>query len=154
MIKADSVWQQLMDVNYDWWKANEHRSYNDMLVHAGLRGEAAILLGNFHYQVCNGGIDQWVMNGYCLSIKRLCDVLTTVGSPIADELSAKLSRLMPFLNLGAKNQGCFGDYWINKYDEDHPAYDMCEELTDWYYSVMDEFGEIVEAWLSSPNKWI
>lgn len=150
----DSVWQQLMDENYKWWQANDKRSYEDMLVHAGLRGEAAILIGNFHYQTCNGGIGQWITNGYCLVIKRLHDILTTIGNPIADDLAGKLTKLMPFLNLGAKNQGCMGDYWQTEFDEDHPAYEMCDEFDDWYYSVMDELHPVVEAWLSDHNKWL
>ena len=151
MITKDSVWQQLMDENYKWWNASKKRSYEDMLVHAGLRGEAAILIGNFNYQVCNGGVDQWICNGYCLSIKRLCDVLTTIGNPIADDLVTKLTKLMPFLNLGAKNQGCMGNYLIRENDR---VARLCDELTEWYYSVMDEFDKVVEAWLSDHNKWL
>ena len=71
------VHQAIMNVGYDWWQNTKGASMEDMILHVrekyGPVAEFAILFGKFNQQVENGGILQWIDNGYAdVSSKGNC----------------------------------------------------------------------------------
>jgi hypothetical protein len=58
--------QSLMDEVYDEWRKEENKGKGKWDVLAGFSEahQIAVAFGNFNYQVGNGGISQWIYNGY------------------------------------------------------------------------------------------
>lgn len=53
------VWQGLMDQAYAKWQADGKKwSYRQFLANLDAVERKAVILGNFNYQVCNGGLQQ------------------------------------------------------------------------------------------------
>lgn len=56
--------QEYMDKVYEYWQAHGTLTRKEVCKHFGYAYTAAVMMGNFHYQVCNGGVSQWAGNGY------------------------------------------------------------------------------------------
>ena len=58
--------QALMDEVYDAWRNDENNGKDKWEVLGGFSEahKVAVTFGNFNYQVENGGIEQWIYNGY------------------------------------------------------------------------------------------
>ena len=67
-IAAGDYWQAILDVSYDAWKKNPKWQHSEMVEAAvaafGPGVKLFIMLGNYNYQVCNGGHIQYFDNGY------------------------------------------------------------------------------------------
>ena len=58
-------WQDMMDEVYEYWNEDtKNRTRISSAKHFGSKHVIAVRLGNFNYQVDNGGTSQWVHNGY------------------------------------------------------------------------------------------
>jgi len=74
--------QKLMDEFYHFWQLEENCKLSQKVVLEKFGSElhrAAVILGNFNYQVENGGFEQWIFNGYYVFIDELIDLLM-IGS--------------------------------------------------------------------------
>lgn len=144
------AWQELMDRAYDKWQKNLGWSYRRFLLSLDTVERKAVLLGNFHYQTCNGGIQQWIDNGYASSGGK--DVLTILEE-MDTELSQRVAKIvrgvLQYVDLSADNIGFGEDYWLESWDDDNqPAcYDEVDKLTDEYYEFYEEFVPEVEQYL-------
>ena len=71
----DRDWQKLMDEVYEYWNEDiKTRNRISSAEHFGSLHLAAVRLGNFNYQVGNGGTHQWVNNHYAVEdIKPLLE---------------------------------------------------------------------------------
>ena len=56
--------QDLMDEVYDKWQKRDNKSKWEVLEGFSDAHKIAVTFGNFNYQVENGGIEQWIFNGY------------------------------------------------------------------------------------------
>ncbi len=146
-----SVWQSLMDSAYE--RQNGGVKKKDFV--ASLRGaeKAAVLLGNFNYQTENGGIAQWVSNGYVCDSDKLLGVLIDVGTESALELAKRIRRFTSvWVKSGLADLGCMGDYWdFDNDDEDRweTMQIVADEFDEFFYesSFHDRFMADVEAFL-------
>lgn len=93
-----STWQQLMDSAYDKWReqrdpetGKNEWSYAQFLHNLTVREREAVLLGNMNYQIENGGVSQWVDNGYAAESDTLLLVLKQMKSPRAKEWAEQLA---------------------------------------------------------------
>ena len=58
-------WQDMMDEVYEYWNEDtKNRTRISSAEHFGPKHVIAVRLGNFNYQVGNGGTSQWIHNGY------------------------------------------------------------------------------------------
>jgi len=74
--------QKLMDEFYHFWQLEENCKLSQEAVLEKFDSKlhkAAVILGNFNYQVENGGFEQWIFNGYYVFIDELIDLLM-IGS--------------------------------------------------------------------------
>jgi hypothetical protein len=155
MMKTDtSCWQNLMDNAYDKWgiskKTGKSWGYRQFLNNLDAVERKAVVLGNFHYQTCNGGIQQYIDNGYATGSGK--DLLT-----ILDEMDTESSRRVKRIVEGAfqhvdfdgENRGFGENYWNEDWVDDEPpaCYDEVDKLTDEYYEFYDDFVKDVEAFL-------
>ena len=75
--------QELMDVVYGIWNYSDYAGKKDRLTIAekcGSKFKAAVQLGNFNYQVGNGGMSQWVYNHY--AVEDILDIIEIISSYI------------------------------------------------------------------------
>jgi hypothetical protein len=56
--------QEYMDVVYDFWEKNPNLTRLQACDKFDTVYKVAVQMGNFNYQVCNGGVPQWAFNGY------------------------------------------------------------------------------------------
>jgi hypothetical protein len=63
---STSLTQDLMNQAYTRWEGLDGDGWKKRFGFEGITFEmmAAVLLGNFHYQTCNGGLQQYWLNGY------------------------------------------------------------------------------------------
>lgn len=113
----------------------------------------ALILSWFDYQVFNGGVTQWIDNGYAVDTGvDLLDLLVIMDTEISRELEAKLRVLYSHIDFNRKRDGSFCDYWLEELeDEDdydrHPGIKCAEELTDWYYTKAKQFQQEIEDFI-------
>lgn len=148
-------WQKLMDEAYDRWQNGEFTSHEDMCNKVDQIHRDAIYLGNLHYQVCNGGFQQWVDNGYGLNARETIEALEKVGTPNAKNTIDLIEGLEPYIDINQKNEGFFQNYWIEEFDEyDDYGYEnaehiqYCEEISDQYFEYSEELAKEIENYFT------
>lgn len=155
MMKTDtSCWQNLMDNAYDKWGINKKTGkswgYRQFLNNLDAVERKAVVLGNFHYQTCNGGLQQWVDNGYASdSGKDLLAILDEMGTENSRELAGIVRDVLKNVDMTQDNRGFGGDYWLEPWVDDEPPSWMAEvdELTDKYYEFYARWTPEVEEFL-------
>ena len=149
-----SVWQSLMDYAYEKRADNKHEFM------ASLQGveRAAVLLGNLNYQVENGGIQQFVDNGYGCYVQQLLGVLADIGTPSCLELAKRVREFTKcWMKKGSTDRGFLGDYWNIRNDNEEQWESMlvmADEFDEFFYesSFHDRFMADVEAFLTGLVK--
>jgi hypothetical protein len=151
-VKTDA-WQDLMDTAYDKWQDHREWSHRQLLMNLDAAERKAVLLGNFHYQTCNGGLQQWVENGYACSGPDLLTILEEMDTENSRRVAGIVRTVLGYVDLSQENRGCGGNYWTQEWsgpdeDEEVPAcFEEVDRLTDEYYSFYDEFVVEVEQYL-------
>jgi len=144
--KVESIHQTLMDKAYARWISNSDEivTYDDFV--DSLKGDelVAVLVGNFNYQVVNGGLEQWEGNGYSRHSKRLREVLLAMKD-LCSLAPVVLGIVEEFEDIMDTDDGLNDeDYW-DSIDEYGPNYD---ELDSRYYEVNEEFMTQCELYLA------
>ena len=135
--------QVLMNAAYDRWQKHDDWSYEHMLAHCSAHERMAVLLGNFNYQIGNGGWSQWVDNGYATSAGEVATCLELIGTEAAKTALEFLRRLEPHLGDAKVSKGFVGDgdYWAYEEEEDgdgrfgHEGYEVAESMCSPYYEI-------------------
>ena len=146
--KCDS-WQAIMDRAYDKWQGKGW-PYEQFLLNLNSVERKAVLLGNFHYQTCNGGLQQWVDNGYASGGgTELLLVLAEIGTENSAKVLKIVEGVLEHVDLSVKKGG-FGDYWLDPWVDDEPpeCYEEIERLTDEFFSFKESFESDVEKYIS------
>jgi len=107
MNNETGIHQKLMDTAYSKYGNLSTEEWYKILTESE---KEAVVLGNFNYQVCNGGVSQWIFNGYCLDIEFLISVLKKIGTENCLEIVKFLKKVLPKIDLSAKRSGCMGNY--------------------------------------------
>ncbi|MCL2392933.1 MAG: hypothetical protein FWC66_10085, partial [Oscillospiraceae bacterium] len=136
---SDNV-QALMNEFYDEWQKEENKGKSkwDVLENYSEAHQIAVAFGNFNYQVENGGLHQWIYNGYFHDdAEKLTEYLESgVG---LDERCQKILDTIYKLDQSARDTDCDRDgYYIEPDDEDSESQfigDMidCDGFDTWYY---------------------
>lgn len=147
-------WQTMMDKAYDKWgitrKSGKAWSYRQFLNNLDAVERKAVILGNFHCQTCNGGLQQWVDNGYASDSGRdLLEILDEMDTEKSREVVGIVRAVLKHVDLSQGNQGFGADYWLEPWVDDEPPSYMLEvdELTDKYYEFYDSWVPEVEEFL-------
>lgn len=70
-------------------------SYEDFLDAIDANQREAVLLGNFNYQVLNGGFEGWVGNGYGLEAKEVVSILEKIPGDTIDTVINLIEQVIP-----------------------------------------------------------
>ncbi|MCL2816417.1 MAG: antirestriction protein ArdA, partial [Oscillospiraceae bacterium] len=145
--------QDLMDEVYDEWNKEENKGKGkwDILDGFSEAHKIAVTFGNFNYQVENGGIDQWIYNGYFHDdAEKLTEFLETGAE--TDERCRKLLDSIYTLDQYAQETDCDrdGNYYDPENDGDSSFIgDVIngDEFDDWYYANCgkDDWWEMVSG---------
>jgi hypothetical protein len=139
--------QSLMNEFYNEWQKDENRGKSkwDVLSELSEAHQMAVAFGNFNYQVENGGIHQWIYNGYFHDdAEKLTEYLEN-GTEL-DERCQKILDTIYKLDQNARDTDCESDgYFIDPDDEDSEQQfigDMidCDSFDTWYYAHCDGDG--------------
>lgn len=179
--------QELMNIFYNYWQAlnaqirEQNKQESDRAEATGEEAvlvkqpsqadifcimpskvNAAVVLGNFNYQVCNGGFLQWDDNGYSSNIthlKRLFEGATKIGIENADKVLDLIERFEkikeearePVRYSGYNYQDPDDETEHDFEEESYPDYD---DLDTEYYKIdgepmmqkiLDRYNEVIEA---------
>lgn len=158
------AFDRLMSQAYDRYQANQSQFPYDPEVGYSQEGRwspkefrnqlvgmevLAIPLGNFTYQVQNGGFDQWHGNGYSTSRAEVKTALRMIGSLAAMttlELLEKFERLASDLDVDLDNQNSYA----HESDEDQwqtTENDLCKA----FYEIDDQLLDDAEAFFAKAS---
>ncbi len=106
-----SRWQALMTEACEGW--TDGTTYGAFLATLDRLPRVAVLLGTMNYQIGNGGVTQWVDNGYACHARDVLAALWLIGTPRAREWANLLSPFVrEHVNAEATARGIGGrDYW-------------------------------------------
>ena len=130
--------QDLMDEMYDKWQKSDNKSKWEVLGDFSEAHQIAVTFGNFNYQVENGGIEQWIYNGYFQDDAGKFIEFLEIGAETDDRCKTILDRVS-MLNQYAHETGC--DRYGNFYDPDDEDGEggfigeaiNCNKFDSWYY---------------------
>jgi len=142
MAMADSTdkIQALMDEVYSAWQKEENKGKGkwDVLDGFSEAHQIAVVFGNFNYQVENGGIEQWIYNGYFQDDAEKLAGFLEIGAETDTRCRTILDKVY-MLDKYAQETGCdrYGDF-RDPYDGDDEGGFIgdiinCDEFDTWYY---------------------
>ncbi|MGI6153850.1 MAG: DMP19 family protein [Christensenellaceae bacterium] len=132
--------QALMDEVYSEWQKEENKSKGkwDILNGFSEAHQIAVVFGNFNYQVENGGIEQWIYNGYFHEdAEKLAEYLET-GAKLDERCQAILDSVYTLEQHARETDSDRDGNYFTPYDEDGERRfigDMidCDAFDSWYY---------------------
>lgn len=140
------AWERRVSAAYDKWREYSDWSYADFLEQLPANDVDAVVLRNFNYQVCNGGFEQWVANGYASdSLQLVRMALRRVGGGFADLALKLIGEMADMVDTNARSRGFGPGYWLD--DEEH-ACRICRDLDRRYYRFNKELMADVEAYFA------
>lgn len=159
LLTNNCPWQQLVDSAYDRWQHHDldvrNRaklgeiewselpslmwSFGDLLANCSVAERQALVLGKFNQQCENGGVMQWVENGYAgHSAGILANLMPQVG-PTSDRIWQLLSK---FLNDWSEELESSDEQQLEQ------AYGDADEFDDLFYQLSDEWHVEVYSYIA------
>lgn len=143
--------QALMDETYNEWRKDENRDKSkwDVLGDFSVSHQVAVTFGNFNYQVENGGIEQWIYNGYCQDDAEKFIEFLEIGAETDDRCRNILDKVYQ-LDQYAHETDCdrYGNFTDLDGEDGESGFigDIinCDKFDSWYY---DNCGK--EDWWST-----
>jgi hypothetical protein len=106
----------------------------------------AVLLRALNAQILNGGLCQWIANGYGAWVLDVAEAAEEVGTPAAQEVAALLGDVARALEAGYMEDFAEDDEVPDENDE---AMELVGRSEDRYFAVQMQFMKDVEAWLEA-----
>jgi hypothetical protein len=144
--------QALVDEVYNEWQTgeNKHKGKWDILNGFSAAHQIAVVFGNFNFQVENGGLDQWISNGYFRDdAEKLIEYLET-SAELDNRCRTILDRIYK-LDQYAQETECdqYGNYSGSSDEGGESGFigDLinCDTFDTWYYEHCgkDDWWEVV-----------
>jgi hypothetical protein len=129
--------QALMDEFYSEWQKEENKGKDkwEILGNFSEEHQIAVVFGNFNYQVENGGLSQWIYNGYLHDDAETFTKYLALGAATDSRCQVILERV-DILNQYASDTECNHDgSFIDEEGESGFIGDMadCGKFDTWYY---------------------
>jgi hypothetical protein len=109
----------------------------------------AFLLRTLNRQILNGGLTQWIVNGYARWINDVIAAAGEVDTTATREVATTLVELAAFMNAAPRDDRGAEREAIepSHEDEDPKVLDKVYECEDRFYQVQPQFVDDVEKWL-------
>ena len=130
--------QALMDETYSEWQKEENKGKGkwDILDNFSAAHQIAVTFGNFNYQVENGGLEQWIYNGYFHDDSENLIEYLEIGAEIDERCRTILDKVYK-LDQYAQETDCdrYGSYHDPDDGESGFIGEMinCDAFDKWYY---------------------
>lgn len=126
---------------YNIWKRNPGKSIQEVLSLLDKNQKEELVLNKFIFQVLNGGIDQWIGNGYGFIIQETIFAIIRTRSKHSETIAKILMDLYPFVaRIKHPNE-------IYKWTDDNNSSNL-EEFIEKYnqtlFDILPEFQEEIE----------
>ena len=141
--------QTLMDAAYDRWQAEDNNWSREEFYDQLDAGERlAVFAGNFNYQVCNGGFEQWDGNGY--ASEEVVGYLIRLTTRMDTETSLKVRALLrKFARAQSQWNEAQGGYGEERAMEEFT--EALDPLDTAFYKINDQFLAEVEDKLNEVS---
>lgn len=107
----------------------------------------AVVLGNWNYQVCNGGIIQWADNGYCIGWEYLRELMGQIGSEYALRVEEMVKDAAYAIDFNPLHKWRDFELKASRYEPDNWYFaDRANEYDLEYYTFNDLLMDECEAW--------
>ena len=140
--KIDSLLEFGMDSAYERWSGKNlnRASFLSLLTNYE---RIAVRLGNFNYQVENGGLQQWDSNGYSDDIGFMKDFVLSTNFKKKEELLDILENFES-IKTAIDKLDIYDDWYSEDYDTRLKTMDFYNKE---YYKIKDEWMDYVEQYL-------
>ena len=136
--------QSLMNEVYNEWQKEENngKSKWDILNNFSEAHQMAVVFGNFNQQVENGGIHQWIYNGYFHDDSEKLTAYLESGAGL-DERCQKILDTIYKLDQCAQDTDCGRDGHYTEPDDEDSEWQFIGDMIDcngfdtWYYAQCD-----------------
>jgi len=136
--------QSLMDEFYNEWQKEENKNKDkwEVLGNLSEAHQIAVAFGNFNYQVENGGIHQWIYNGYFHDDSEKLTAYLESGAGL-DERCQKILDTIYKLDQCAQDTDCGRDGHYTEPDDEDSEWQFIGDMIDcnafdtWYYEHCD-----------------
>ena len=146
------TWQTLAEqANDKWYNGNlKGKRYSEFIKALPKAEKDAVVLEDLLAQVANGGFWQWIINGYCVSIADVIEVLKLIRKPASIKLLLLLVQVQPYLQKNAEKGDGFEKYVAaNITDAEHPFWDRLDKFSYQFHDLRDVWEQEVEAYLAA-----
>ena len=143
--------QKEMNTAYDRWihgDLKEISSQYDFYKNLTESQRFACVIGNFNYQVCNGGFSQWHGNDYSNSSEDwIFSYIDNINTPTSQRVRSLVERAFEAI-LDHQEECEQFDAYNDEDEADNPNYydPYFDTLDDEFYEINDKFLEDAEAY--------
>ena len=146
------AWQALAaQANDKWYNGSlKGKRYTEFIKALPKAESEAVVLEDLLCSVANGGFWQWIINGYCVTIADVIEVLKLIRQPASIKLLLMLVQMEPYLQKNSKKGDGFEKYVAaNIVNENHPFWDKLDRFSYQFHELRDIWEQEVEAYLAS-----
>ena len=146
------AWQTLANQANNRWNNGslKGKRYSEFIKALPKAEKDAVVLEDLLAQVANGGFWQWIINGYCVSIADVIEVLKLIRQPASNKLLLMLVQVQPYLqNNAEKGDGFEKLVASNITDENHPFWNRLDRFSYQFHDLRDTWEQEVEAYLAA-----
>lgn len=152
---TDNLHQRIMDRAYARWQDEDGKDQDWFWNQLSPLETIAVFFGNFNYQVCNGGFQQWWDNGYATTrvvraLEDACAEMATNHSAMVKEMLRDYRTIMRRYGANTLDDDA-SDMKLDESEYDELARDL-GALDDRYYAINELFMVEVNAHLESLLK--
>ena len=147
--------QRLMNEAYKNWTDKVGMDYPEFLTKLNQLERDAVVLGNFNYQVCNGGIYQWLGNRYYKGLASLQGAAKRVNETIHTRNTERfLDSLSEVENFAVEYQNIAEDEFYDDYSLELARFDESyyNFNVDLLKDIEDYFRKLSKPWEESKVK--
>lgn len=147
-----TAWRTLAaQANNKWYNGTlKGKRYTEFIKALPKAEKEAIVLEDLLAQVVNGGFWQWIINGYCVSIAEVTQVLKQIRKPASIKLLLMLVQVEAYLQKNTEKGDDFEKLVAaNVTDAEHPFWDRLDKFSYQFHELRDDWEQEVEAYLAS-----
>ena len=113
----------------------------------------AVLLEILNTQILNGGLRQWIANGYGQWIEDVIAAASAVGTESTREVAAMLQELAPHLDAVQSMEGAWEEDEFDEVDNEEELDEMKDEVMSTLYELEDRYHRVQMDFIKDLEQW-
>ncbi|PSB28365.1 DMP19 family protein [Chlorogloea sp. CCALA 695] len=147
-----TTWQTLAEqANDKWYNGSlKNKRYTKFIKALPKIEKEAVLLKDLLCLLTSGGFWQWIVNGYCVSIAEVIEVLKQIRKPASIKLLLMLVQIEPYLQKNREKGDGFEKLVVAAIvDENNPFWDRLDRFSYQFHEFREVWEQEVEAYLAT-----